>query len=166
MTIENLPGDHNWNSKRLIRGIEELWDRPARDEIARAGRVTDMGWLYSQNALRSTVRKSETKTCPLCGGLNYYKNVECLACGWRGAFEINQSAIDFHWQQIVERYEEVRIEHLVPCRAREIGDFGIPRRQGRWQRLRLAFHQVLQVLNERLHADSQPSHSNPLLPPK
>ena len=111
-----------------------------------------MVWMSLGGAARRTVSKAEVKNCPLCGTLNFYRNAECLACGWRGAFEQNVAAIDFHWQRLIERYEEVRLEHVLPRRMREIGDFGITRKTSLSQRLRAAWDWMHRALPARKSA--------------
>ena len=94
-----------------------------------------MGWNQGGGASRRAVTKQETKVCPLCGALNHQRNGECFSCGWHGQFEEDQAAIDYRWQRLVERHEEVRLEHLVARGSKSIGDFGVVRKTYPWQRL-------------------------------
>lgn len=113
-----------------------------------------MVWMSLGGAARRTVSKAEVKTCPLCSTLNFYRNAECHACGWRGAFEQDAAAIDFHWQRLIERYEEVRLEHLLPRRMREIGDFGLTRKTSLAERLRAAWTRMHHILPARRNTPS------------
>jgi hypothetical protein len=99
------------------------------------GKVTEMVRIqYRGSSGRQIVSKEETKICPLCATLNYRRNMECFACGWRGAFGSDKATTDFQWQRLTERYEEVRLEHLTAHRGAVIGDFGVARTASLWRR--------------------------------
>ena len=108
-----------------------------------------MGWNQRGGASGRMVTKQETKICPLCGALNYQRNMDCLTCGWHGRFERDLAAIDYRWQCLVERHEEVRLEHLVVKGSRVIGDFGEVRRPRLWQRMRSACTRRWQAFQSR-----------------
>lgn len=98
----------------------------------------NMGWKRFGDARSRAVTRQETKVCPLCGGLNYLANAECRTCGWHGAFEQDAAAVDYHWQRLTERHEEVRLEHLTPCAVRVVGELGVVRRASVWRRFAAA----------------------------
>lgn len=93
-----------------------------------------MGRFDRSGRARRAISKQETKTCPLCGTLNYEHNAECFTCGWHGGFEQDAAAKDYQWQCLVERFEEVRLEHLVARGAQVVSEFGVVRKSSRWQR--------------------------------
>ena len=114
---------------------------------------------------RNTVSKAETKTCPLCATLNYYENRQCLTCGWSGAFGNDPVVTDYHWQRLTERYEEVRLEHLVFSGAREIGELGVARKLTLRQRIRAVWVAVCVALQSRRTKKSPVSLPNSAVPP-
>ena len=129
-------------------------------------KVTAMAWNQHGSATRRTVSKAETKNCPLCNTLNFHRNVECLACGWRGAFDRDAAVIDFHWQRLTERYEEVRLENLLPKKTRRIGEFGIARKPSLMQQIREVWAQSCRALQARRPARPIAPGPNSVLPPK
>ncbi len=129
-------------------------------------KVTGMLRLHQGGRLQRTVTKAETKTCPLCAALNYKQNTQCRVCGWRGGFENDAAVTDYHWQRLTERYEEVRLEHLVADRAPGIGEFGLSHKTTLWQRVLAAYAAGCQTLRARWQADRVPPRPNTVLPPK
>ena len=97
-----------------------------------------MGWNQRGGNTSRIITKQETKACPLCGALNHQRNRECFTCSWQGAFEQDSAAVDYHWHRLVERHEEVRLEHLVAQGSKVLGDFGVVRKTPSWHRFRTA----------------------------
>lgn len=125
-----------------------------------------MRLFEGDGAKRRLVTKAQTKVCPLCGALNFHTNTACLACSWHGGFERDAPAIDYQWQRLAERFEEVRLEHVTPGRTREIGHFGVARKASPWRRLHEAIAAAVQRFRDARPARPEPSGRSSAPPPK